>query len=233
MNLYEIDRAFSGARVFDISPQVSESTAVFPGDQKFRREHLLQFSQGHHLDLSHIQTSLHIGAHADAPSHYSGEGRPISEVDPMRYVGHAWVARCDVTVSQARVSLNDLSRETQDWIARRNSASLQGRGWRFLLSTGTCSDSEVWNPDFASYHPSLIETLAKSGCVLVGIDTPSVDPETSKDLPSHQALFRNQLSVLEGLALEGVSEGEYFLIAQPLKIAKADASPVRALLLQF
>ena len=78
--------------------------------------------------------------------------------------------------------------------------------------------------------PALVEELARQGVVLIGIDTPSVDPATSKELPSHQAIYRHDIAILEGVVLTSVNEGDYELIALPLKIKGADASPVRAIL---
>jgi arylformamidase len=65
---------------------------------------------------------------------------------------------------------------------------------------------------------------------LIGIDTPSIDLFTSKELPVHKLCLRADLAVLEGLVLHGVPEGEYELIALPLKLEGFDASPVRAVL---
>jgi arylformamidase len=88
----------------------------------------------------------------------------------------------------------------------------------------------VWNPDFTAYAPEAIEWLAARGVRLVGIDTPSVDPADSKALSSHQQLRRLDLRVLENLVLDDVPEGDYELIALPLKLQGACASPVRAIL---
>jgi arylformamidase len=68
------------------------------------------------------------------------------------------------------------------------------------------------------------------GVLLVGIDTASIDPAQSKALPSHQVIRARGLRVLENLVLDDVPEGDYELIALPLKLAQADASPVRAVL---
>jgi arylformamidase len=65
---------------------------------------------------------------------------------------------------------------------------------------------------------------------LIGIDSASVDPAESKTLPSHQVLRERGLRVLENLWLDAVAEGDYELIALPLKLMTADASPVRAVL---
>jgi arylformamidase len=75
-----------------------------------------------------------------------------------------------------------------------------------------------------------VEALADLGVRLVGIDTASVDPAGSKTLDSHQVLRRRGLRVLENLVLDEVPEGDYELIALPLRLTSADASPVRAVL---
>ena len=68
------------------------------------------------------------------------------------------------------------------------------------------------------------------GVKLIGIDTPSVDPFDSKDLPSHRMFLRCDMAILENLILKDVPEGIYELIALPLKLVDFDASPVRAIL---
>jgi arylformamidase len=102
---------------------------------------------------------------------------------------------------------------------------------RVLFRTDSFPDPDSFNTDFNSLSPELIEHLHGQGCVLVGLDTPSVDPFDSKALESHQALARTGLRNLEGLVLDRVKPGIYTLIALPLKIESADASPVRAILM--
>ena len=79
-------------------------------------------------------------------------------------------------------------------------------------------------------RPQTIERLAALGVLLVGIDTASIDPADSKTLDSHQVIRRLNLRVLENLVLDEVPKGDYELIALPLKLMTADASPVRAVL---
>jgi arylformamidase len=95
----------------------------------------------------------------------------------------------------------------------------------------TCQQANpVWHPDFSAYDPATLVWLAQRGVRLVGIDTPSVDPADSKSLDAHQQLLHHDLRVLENLVLDAVPEGDYELIALPLKLAGACASPVRAVL---
>jgi len=202
---------------FDISPSLNPRVAVFPGDQVFQREISLSFSKGDHLELSSIATTLHVGAHADAPSHYSRKGQTIDLRDPRIYIGPAQVIEAKASDPSGRISLKDFDLE-------------QMTQPRVLFKTLSFPDPNQWINDFNSFEPELLETLARRGVKLIGIDTPSVDPWDSKALESHQVLFENDLAVLEGLVLSEVPAGQYHLIAVPLKIEGADASPVRALL---
>ena len=99
---------------------------------------------------------------------------------------------------------------------------------RVLFRTDTFPDPRNWNNDFAALSPELVDHLAAKGVVLIGIDTPSVDPADSKTLDSHQQLLRHDMRVLENLVLDDVPAGDYELIALPLKLQGACASPVRA-----
>jgi arylformamidase len=104
------------------------------------------------------------------------------------------------------------------------------RAPRLLLATGTFPDPTLFNEDFASCSPELIEHLHAHGVRLIGIDTPSIDLFPSKNLPSHQACLRRDMAVLEGLVLSHVADGLYELIALPLPLVGYDGSPVRAVL---
>jgi arylformamidase len=203
--------------VHDISPLISSRTAVFPGDTRFSSRRLLSFSAGHHLELSSIETTVHLGAHADAPIHYHRDGIGIDRRDPLRYVGSAQV----ITVPEARGRR----------IVPSDLAGVRVEAPRVLFRTGTFPDTDHWNDDFASLSAELVEWLFERGVRLVGIDTPSIDPAEDKILETHQAVYRRDFAVLEGLILEEVPDGLYTLLAQPLKIEGADASPVRALLI--
>jgi arylformamidase len=77
-----------------------------------------------------------------------------------------------------------------------------------------------------------VDFLAERGVRLVGIDTPSIDLQEDKVLESHQAVLRADMAILEGVVLDAVDPGIYTLIALPLRIPGADASPVRAVLVR-
>lgn len=203
-------------KYYDISPTISEKTAVFPGDVVFNRNQSMSFQKGNQLTLSSIQSTLHIGAHADASNHYHAKGKGIEGRSLEPYLG-----KCQVI----RVSINPGER-----IYPKDVSNIEIQAERLLFCTNSFPDPDQWNSDFNSFSPELIHFLAQKKVQLVGIDTPSVDPEDSKKLESHQAIFETNMCILEGLILNEVPQGLYTLIALPLKIKDADASPVRAIL---
>jgi arylformamidase len=201
--------------IYDISPLVSPRIAVFPGDTPLSRQVLLDIEQGANITLSSLTATVHLGAHADAPNHYGRNAASIEARSLEPYLG-----RCQVVSAQVgrgeRVSIAMLSAPI--------------RAPRVLIRTGTFPNPDRWNSDFAALDPALIDACAKQGVQLIGIDTPSVDSEDSKELPSHARLLAHDLAVLEGLVLDAVADGEYELIALPLRLEGFDASPVRAVL---
>lgn len=205
-------------KYFDISPLISSRTAVFPGDVPYRRDISMDFNSGNHLLLSSIQSTLHIGAHADAPNHYDPTGEGIGSRDLKYYFGPAQVIQVE-TKPGGRILVSDL-------------AEKEIMAPRILFYTGSFRDPESWRQDFVSLSPDLVDYLADNGVVLVGIDTPSVDPAEDKILLSHSRIAHHKMAILEGIVLSDVPEGLYDLVALPLKLENADASPVRAILLK-
>jgi len=201
--------------IYDISPVIGESLSVWPGDTPPRREILLDLARGDSVTLSTLHATVHLGAHADAPSHYRMFAPSIEHRPLELYLGPCQV----IAVCVPRGGL-----------IRPADLPGQLRAERVLLATGTFPDPNHFNPDFAALDPALVGHLHSHSVRLIGIDTPSVDPFESKDLPAHQAFCEYDMAILEGLVLAGVPEGLYELIALPLRLAGFDASPVRAIL---
>lgn len=200
----------------DISPVLRRGIAVFPGDTAFERTVNMSFQEGQHLDLSDVRTTLHVGAHTDAPSHYHREGKSIEERDLSFYLGACQVI--EVEGKPSRIKPENLK--------------VKILAPRVLFKTNSFPDPDQWNEDFSALSPELIHYLKSQNVVLVGIDTPSVDPATDKTLVSHKAIYESDMAILEGIILTSVIPGLYQLIALPLRIEGADASPVRAILIQ-
>jgi arylformamidase len=190
--------------------------AVFPGDTPFSEEFLMSTDQGQHLTLSKITTTVHLGAHTDAPNHYAARSESIETRSLEFYLGKCQVIEVSIARGE-RIRVADL----QD-------KKIQAP--RILFKTKSFPNPYHWNDDFNSLSAELVNYLHEKKVMTVGIDTPSIDPAPDKTLESHLAVHKNDMAILEGIVLDHVREGIYELIALPLKIEGADATPVRAIL---
>jgi arylformamidase len=202
-------------KLWDISPPIAADSPLFPGDTAYSQQWTARIGPGCPVNLSAITMSPHIGAHADAPLHY-GEGAPtIGAVGLAPYLGPCRVIHA--------IGCGPLVRP--EHLAH----AIDALPPRVLVRT--CMKAPTaWSPEFSAFAPETIAWLASRGVRLVGIDSQSVDPADSKLLPSHHLLLQHDLRVLENLVLDAVPAGDYELIALPLKLTTADASPVRAVL---
>jgi arylformamidase len=201
--------------LWDISPAVSHETPVWPGDTSFSSETTWQIANGCPVKVSRMTLSTHTGAHCDAPSHYDANGAAIDAVALDAYIGPCRVVEC---LSAGVVQPHHVAH------------ALAAVPPRVLLRTYAVAPQTVWDEAFTSVAADTIELLARHGVVLIGVDTPSLDPQESKTLDAHHAVRRHRMAILEGIVLDGVPEGDYELIALPLKLHGLDASPVRAVL---
>jgi arylformamidase len=204
------------SRIWDISPPVDSASPVFPGDTPYAQAWSATLGPGCPVNVSRITMSPHVGAHADAPLHYDSDGAAIGLVDLAPYLGPCRVIHA--------IAKGPLVR----W--EHLAHAIDGAPPRVLVRTYERMPARRWDAQLAAYAPATIERLVALGVRLVGIDTASIDPAQSKDLPSHQVVRRHDVRVLENLVLDDVPEGDYELIALPLKLVAADASPVRAVL---
>ncbi len=201
-------------RLWDISPAISPVTPCFPGDTAYMQRWNAQIGPGCPVNVSAITMSPHLGAHADAPLHYGAGAAAIGDVDLSPFLGP-----CRVIHAIDKGPL----------ILPEHLAHAIGLPPRVLVRSCRRAPT-TWSPSFSAFAPQTIAWLAERGVRLVGIDSQSVDPAESKTLDSHQQLLAHDMRVLENLVLDEVNEGDYELIALPLKLAHADASPVRAVL---
>ncbi|HOB94999.1 MAG TPA: arylformamidase [Aquabacterium sp.] len=202
-------------RLWDISPPVRPGSPVFPGDAPYQQTWAATLSPGCPVNVATLTLSPHTGAHADAPLHYSADGAAVGALDLEPFLGP-----CRVIHAIGRGPL-------VEWDHLQH--ALVDLPPRVLVRT-YARQPDGWDGDLAAFAPATVERLADAGVRLIGIDTASIDPAASKTLPSHQVIRRRDLRVLENLVLDNVAEGDYELIALPLKLMTADASPVRAVL---
>jgi arylformamidase len=203
-------------RLWDISQTLRPGLPVWPGDTPF--SHGRRWSQGDDspVTISRFETTVHAGSHADAPLHYSPTGSSAAEAPLGAYVGPCRVV-------DARGQGPSISAA---FVERAVSAPPP----RVLFRTYDRFPLDVWRPDFTCISAQAVHALAAMGVCLVGLDSPSLDPQDSKTMDAHRAVLAADMRVLEGLILDDVPPGDYELIALPLKLADLDASPVRAVL---
>ena len=202
--------------LWDISPPVHAQAPVFPGDTAYAQQWVASIGPGCPVNVSAITLSPHVGAHADAPLHYDPAGAPIGELPLETFIGPCRVVHA-IGVGPL-IRLEHLAHALPDLPPR-----LLVRCYERMPQTR-------FDEQLPAFAPETIERLADLGVRLIGIDSASIDPADSKTLDSHQVIRRRGLRVLENLLLDDVPEGDYELIALPLKLSTADASPVRAVL---
>ena len=205
----------STPRLWDITPTMSPALPTWPGDTRFTSDTTWSIDANCPVKVSRITLSTHTGAHCDAPSHYDPAGAAIDAVALDVYLGRCRVIHC--------IGANPV-------LPMHVAPFLQDLPPRILLRTYQQAPQSVWDPVFASVAVATIELLAQHGVRLIGIDTPSLDPQESKSMDAHHAVQARRMAILEGIVLDDVAPGDYELIALPLKLAGMDASPVRAVL---
>jgi arylformamidase len=195
--------------IIDISQPITPTIAGFPQDTPYEESFVARIGPGCPVNVSRIVMSTHCGTHADAPFHYDESGKRMGELD------------LDIFMGPCRV-IDARGGDIGSWLANAPP--------RVLLRLMEQHDPNAWNEAFRALDGAAIDLLHAHGVKLVGVDGPSVDPATSKDLPAHMAAKRAGMLILENLVLAHVEPGDYELIALPLRFENLDASPVRAVL---
>jgi arylformamidase len=202
--------------IWDISPPIHPGTPVWPGDTPVGVERVWRMEAGSPVNVARVTLSPHTGAHTDAPLHYDEHGAPIGAVPLDAYLGPCRVIHCIGAAPLVQ--------------PEHVEHALDGVPPRVLLRTYGQAPVERWDSTFCAVAPETIELFAARGVRLIGIDTPSLDPQESKTMDAHHRIRAHRMAILEGIVLDAVAPGDYELIALPLKFATLDASPVRAVL---
>lgn len=201
-------------RIWDITQVLRGGIPVWPGDTAFASKRTWRIEEGSPVNVSALTLSTHTGSHADAPLHYSATACDIASVDLGPYLGECLVVD---------------ARGSGPLIGPEHLPKLGGAN-RVLFRTFESFPVDRWESGFTAIAPETIEHLAERGVRLIGIDSPSIDPQDSKTMTAHTLVLQHDLRILEGLVLDDVPPGRYELVALPLPIAGGDASPVRAIL---
>lgn len=206
----------TAGHLYDVTWPVREGIPVWPGDAPCVLSWTMLRSGGSSVNVAELRMSAHTGTHADGSFHVSDEGVRIGAAPLDAYLGPAVLVEVP---SGGRID----AALVEEVLSR-------GPVERVLFRTGCWTDPEVFPTEFPAPEPDAARALVGAGVRLVGTDAPSVDPFHSRELETHNVLGAGGVAILENLMLAGVPEGRYELVALPLRLAEADASPVRAVL---
>lgn len=191
-------------KIYDISQEVF-SCAVYPGDPKPEKQTVYSTGAGDLYNLSFFAMCAHNGTHVDAPFHFLHDGKTVDQIDLSHFVGDCFVARHegDVTAADAENILK------------------KADGTERILIAGN-----------ATVTIEAAEVFAAGGIKLLGNEGQTVGPENAP-MQVHLILLRREIALLEGVVLQGIPEGQYFLSAAPLNLGGADGAPCRAYLIDL
>jgi arylformamidase len=197
-------------KIIDVTRPLVNGMLVYPGDV------IPSFSQADHgrYLISDLHLSSHTGTHIDAPVHYLKSGDSIDTIPLSHLIGRCRV----IDVSEAGTFIT----------AAHLRGALDGVK-RLLLKTRFSKKA-----DFTEEYPSLARDAA---CIItdnaiecVGIDSPSIE-SFNCDGSVHRQLLGNGCIIIELLDLSDVPEGDYKMVALPLRLAGLDGSPARVILM--
>ncbi|MEH7417057.1 arylformamidase [Neobacillus drentensis] len=197
----------------DISQRLDEKVAVWPGDTPFSYKLAWNKEESGSVNVGQIIMSTHTGTHIDAPFHFDDDGKKVIDLDVNLYIGRSRVIHLP---NKSSIGVKELSDFELTGITR------------LLIRTDAWNDRRYFPAVIPRIEPESASYLSKFGVRLIGLDLPSVDPIDSKELSAHHELANHGIHILEGLVLDHITPGDYELAALPLPLAKADGSPVRA-----
>jgi arylformamidase len=196
------------------------TTPVYEGDAPMKFDFLKDMRQGDAFTLSVYSLGAHSGTHIDAPMHFVRDGASIERVPLEPLIGPARVI--DIADNVQAIDAAELNRH--EWrgaqrVLFRTRSSL--RGWMH---------SSTFHRDFAYVAPDAAQLLADGGVQLVGIDYISIEQFGAPAPMTHRILLGKGIPIVEGLALEEVRAGDYYLIVLPMKVGGHEGAPARAVI---
>lgn len=194
-------------KIYDISQEVF-GCKVFPGDPAPKKEVILTIEEGSACNLSAFSMCAHNGTHVDAPYHFYENGKTIHEIDLEKFIGPAYVAEHHGILT------------AEDAAAVIAKAQEAGGRERILIKGKAVVSEEA------------AEVFVKAGILLLGNESQTVGPEEAPR-QVHLQLLGAEVVLLEGIRLQEVAEGAYFLNAAPINLGGLDGAPCRAVLIRF
>jgi len=208
-------------RVYDISVKLGVEDINYPGTPPYSRDLISRLADGDASNLSKLVMSTHSGTHLDAPSHFIQEGLNIDDYPARTFILPAHVVTVEARMVIVPENLADLDTTPGDAVLFQTDNSRSGRA-----TNGEFTEDFV----HLSLEAAYICVARKLG--LVGIDYNTIEPLRAENYPVHRKLLGNGILILESINLADVPAGKYTLICLPLKMKGAEASPVRAVIVE-
>ncbi len=197
-------------KILDVTRSLAEDMIVFPGDR------VPSFSQADtgRYRISDLHLSSHTGTHIDAPAHYLQTGDTIDTIPLSKLIGKCRVIDVSGT-RRTMITADDLKGKL--------------RGVKRLLLKTWFSKRKTFTEEYPSLALDAACTVTQNGIECIGIDSPSIESYVC-DGSVHRRLLGNGCIIIELLDLTEVPEGDYALVALPLRLAGLDGSPARVIL---
>ncbi|MFB5089735.1 cyclase family protein [Psychrobacillus sp. PGGUH221] len=201
-------------KMYDVTGAIYEGMTVYKNKPE-KQPKVNQVTDGY-VTETRLEFDVHTGTHIDAPLHMVVDGDTFETIPLDNLVGQCKVF--DLKEVENRVSKADLER-------------LDIQKGDFVLLKTKNSFEETFNFDFIYLAQDGAEYLSEFGVRGVGIDSLGIE-RSQEGHPTHKTLFANDIIIIEGLRLKEIEQGEYFMVAAPLKLVGTDASPARVLLFE-
>lgn len=209
----------STMKIYDCSRTIKEGMTLYPGDRPPKLIWIRTPNERWSISQTEIEMGMHNGTHIDTPLHFIPGGKTLDDVPLDRFIGPCRLIEVD----------NKKGAITVDDIAPHGPK--EGEILLFKTANSSASEDASFSADYVTFDRSAAQYLAECGVKTVGLDYLSVD--NAKNFGNHDILLGAGICLIESLYFRDVPPGRYFLSALPLKVAGAEASPVRAVLVDF
>jgi arylformamidase len=208
-------------KAYDISILLGVESTNWPGDPPYRRWLRMALADGGIADVSMLEMTAHTGTHVDSPAHFLPGGKRLDDYRAEDFILPAVV-----------VDAGDAAVVEADLVAGADIQPGQAVLFRTANSTSGRIAAGAFFRDGVYLSAEAAKLCVERSARLVGIDYFTVDAADSTTFPAHHALLAAGVPVLETVNLRAVPPGQYTLICLPLRLAGAEGSPVRAVLVR-
>lgn len=204
--------------IYDISWPVSPEMTAYK-DRKVINFETVKSFQKDGVRESRLMLGAHSGTHIDAPSHFVKEGKTIDQLDLSQVIGKCKVFdMSSVTDSINQDHLENLDIQAHDIVL-------------FKTSNSALPHDQNFNAQFIFLGISGAQYLVQRNIKAVGIDYLGIERGQQGHL-THDLLFKHDITIIEGLRLQAIKQGSYFLCCLPLYAVGLEAAPARAVLIE-